>query len=157
MMKDKLKKLIPVMLVAVLSLSLVDCSCSEPAKESGSAAESEIASTPAAAEKTTAESREEPGADIAGTYEIIAMVSEGKETSDEDLALMKSKGLTCTLTLEPGGTGVMDLFGEKTELTWDAEAISTGGKAYSYTFLDGKLTLANGSSYLTFAPAGQRP
>lgn len=150
MMKDKLKKLIPVMLVAVLSLSLVDCSCSEPAKESGSAAESETVSTPAAAEKTTDESREEPGADIAGTYEIVAMVSEGKETSDEDLALMKSKGLTCTLTLEPGGTGVMDLFGEKTELTWDAEAISTGGKEYWYACEGDRLTVKNGDSTLTF-------
>lgn len=157
MMKDKLKKLIPVILMAMLSLLLVDCSCSEPAKESGSVTESETVSTPAAAESSTAESREAPGADLAGTYEIVAMVSEGKETTDEDLALMKSKGLNCTLTLEPGGTGVLDLFGEKTELTWDAETISAGGKTYSCTFLEGKLILANGSSSLTFAPAGQEP
>lgn len=153
MMKNKLKKLIPVMLVILLSLSLVDCSCSEPAKESGSAPESQIASTADTAAESTAESKEEPKAGIAGQYEITAMITDGDATPAEDLELMKSKGLNCTITLNEDGTGVLDLFGDLKDLTWNDSTISTAENSYAYTCEDGQLTITSGNSSLTFKRA----
>ena len=78
------------------------------------------------------------------------LVSEGKETTPEDLALMKDKGLNCTITLKTDGTGVLDLFGDKTDLTWDGSTISTAKKTYRYTFEGDQLTLTEGNSSLSF-------
>ena len=150
MMRNTLKKLIPVILVILLSLSLVDCSCSEPAKESESATESGIATTAEPAAESTAESKEEPKADITGQYEITGMITDGKETTAEDLALMKSKGLNCTITLKADGTGVLDLFGEEKALTWDDSTISTAEKQYLYTCEGDQLTVTDKDSSLTF-------
>ena len=144
---NRLKKLIPAMLVILLSLLLVDCSCTKQ----------EVESTPAESTETAAESSARPAESTepvqtgpAGEYEISAMVTDGKETSSEDLALMKNKGLNCILVLNSDGTGVLDLFGEKSDLTWDENTVSASGKTYQYTCRDGLLTLTNGTSSLTF-------
>ena len=78
------------------------------------------------------------------------MISEGKETTAEDLSLLKSKGLNCTIVLRADGTGVLDLFGEETNLTWDEKNISTGTKTMPYTRKDDQLTVTDGNSSLTF-------
>ena len=131
-MNDK-KKRIPVILAAVLVIMaamLLMCSC----KKADSSRES--------AEVKTEKTEER--------YELIAMVSEGEETSAEDLALLKSKGLNCTIVLRADGTGVLDLFGEETNLTWDEKNISTGTKNMPYTRKDDQLTVTDGNSSLTF-------
>ena len=130
---EKKKKRIPVIFIAVLVIMaamLVLCSCRK--------ADSSKGNTEVKTEKT--EER----------YEIIAMISEGKESTAEDLALLKSKGLNCTIVLRPDGTGVLDLFGEKTNLTWDEKNISAGTKTMPYTRKDDQLTLTDGNSSLTF-------
>ena len=144
---NRIKKLIPIMLVILLSLLLIDCSCTKPEAESTLAE-----STEKAAESSVgpAESKTSVQADISGQYEITAMVSEGKETTPEDLALMKDKGLNCTITLKTDGTGVLDLFGDKTDLTWDGSTISSAKKTYRYTFEGDQLTLTEGNSSLSF-------
>ena len=131
-MNDK-KKRIPVILAAVLVIMaamLLICSC----KKADSSRESAEIKT----EKTDER------------YEIIAMVSDGVETSAEDLALLKSKGLSCTIVLKADGTGVLDLFGEETKLTWDEKNISTDKKTMPYTRRDDQLTITDGNSSLTF-------
>ena len=131
-MKEK-KKRIPVLFVSVLVLVgvlLVLCSCR---KSDASREGAEI-------------KNEETGE----RYEITAMISEGKETPAEDLALLKSKGLTCTIVLYPDGTGVLNLFGEETDLTWDEKTISTDKKTMPYSRKDDRLTLTDGNSSLTF-------
>ena len=131
-MNDK-KKRIPVILAAVLvimAVMLLICSC----KKADSSRESAEIKT----EKTDER------------YEIIAMVSDGVETSAEDLALLKSKGLSCTIVLKADGTGVLDLFGEETKLTWDEKNISTDKKTMPYTRKDDQLTITDGNSSLTF-------
>ena len=81
------KRLIPVVLVALVASLLISSaifrSCSTSGMESGSA---QSAHTVA----------EESLAKMAGRYEIVAMVTEGKQTTPEDLELLKGKGLTCT-------------------------------------------------------------
>lgn len=131
-MNDK-KKRIPVILAAVLVIMaamLLICSC----KKADSSRESAEIKT----EKTDER------------YEIIAMVSDGVETSAEDLALLKSKGLNCTIVLKADRTGVLDLFGEETKLTWDEKNISTDKKTMPYTRRDDQLTITDGNSSLTF-------
>ena len=127
------KKRIPVILAAVLVIMaamLLICSC----KKADSSRES--------AEIKTEKTEER--------YEIIAMVSEGEETPAEDLALLKSQGLNCTIVLRSDGTGVLDLFGEETKLTWDEKTISAGKKTMPYTRKDNQLTITDGNSSLTF-------
>ena len=87
----------------------------------------------------------------AGKYELSAMVTEGKETAPEDIELLKKKGLDCTLTLEADGTGILDLFGEETAVTWDEETVSAGDKTMPYIREDKKITLTDGESSLTFS------
>ena len=159
MMNGK-KKLIPVILIALAAALLVFLllarACAEPESRSAepaaaaeqSEAVSEAADTPEPAE-------EDNTAEIAGQYEITAMITDGKETPAEDLELMKGKGLTCTLTLDPDGTGVLDLFGEESDLTWDGETISTDETEMSYTWENGRLTVVDGDSSLTFLRAEQ--
>ena len=124
-MNDK-KKRIPVILAAVLVIMaamLLICSCKK-ADSSRDGAEIKT-------EKTDER------------YEIIAMVSDGVETSAEDLALLKSKGLSCTIVLKADGTGVLDLFGEETKLTWDEKNISTDKKTMPYTRKDDQIGRAH--------------
>ncbi|MCR4951539.1 MAG: hypothetical protein K6A40_09485 [Solobacterium sp.] len=130
---EKKKKRIPFIVIAVLVIMasmLMICSCRKADSSKGSV------------EQKTEKTEER--------YEIIAMISEGKETTAEDLALLQSKGLSCTIVLRPDGTGVLDLFGEKTNLTWDEKNISTGTKNMPYTRKDDQLTLTDGNSSLTF-------
>ena len=130
---EKKKKRIPVIFAAVfviMAAMLLICSCRKAdSSRDGAAIQTE---------KT--EER----------YEIIAMISEGKETTAEDLSLLKSKGLNCTIVLRADGTGVLDLFGEETNLTWDEKNISTGTKTMPYTRKDDQLTVTDGNSSLTF-------
>ena len=127
------KKRIPVILAAMLVIMaamLLICSC----KKADYSRES--------AEIKTEKTEER--------YEIIAMISEGEETPAEDLALLKSQGLSCMIVLKSDGTGALDLFGEETKLTWDEKNISTDKKTMPYTRKDDQLTITDGNSSLTF-------
>lgn len=138
------KRLIPVVLVALMASLLISsaifnsCSTSDMERDSAQGAH------------TVAE---ESLAEIAGRYEVVAMVTEGRQTTPEDLALLKGKGLTCTITLEADGTGTLNLFGEQTGLTWDEKSISTAEKSMSYTYRDDQLVVVDGDSSLTFSRA----
>ena len=89
--------------------------------------------------------------DRAGVYELASIVRNGQVTPPEDLTLPEEKGLRCGITLEKDGSGVLDLFGEQQEVTWDEETITADGKVRKYTYEDGQLTLTNEDSELTFA------
>ncbi len=145
------KVLIPAVLAALVLLALIMLlalrSCAKPEAGNGQTKAAVPAQEAAAGSEETEEST---APDITGTYEITAMVTDGEETPSEDLELMKSKGLDCTVTLEADGTGVLDLFGEETDLTWNEEAVSTDEKAWSYSCADGQLILTDGDSSLTF-------
>lgn len=126
---NKKKKRIPAILISVLlivAVMIVLCSCrkTEVSQES-------------------VEIKEE-------AFEIMAMISDGEETTAEDLALLKSKGLNCTIVLRSDGTGILNLFGEETNLTWDEKNISTDTKTMPYTRQDDQLVLKDGNSSLTF-------
>ncbi len=91
-----------------------------------------------------------PAAELPGSYTLSAIVRDGEETPPEDIALLTEKGLECSLLLETNGTGTLVLFGEETVLNWDEETISTDEKSFPYTLEDGKITITDGDSSLTF-------
>ncbi len=121
---NMMKKILSVITAGIVCLALTACS--------GSVKEADVMS------------------ERAGLYELSALVSQDKESPAEDLEMMKSKGLVCTLTLEEDGTGVLDLFGEKTEVTWTAEEVSAEGKTIPYTYQDKQIILNEDSSSMTF-------
>ena len=90
-----------------------------------------------------------------GSWELESGSDESLDA--ESIELMKSLGLEVTLTLSEDGTGSLDLFGETTDLTWEAKSNSEGtitlnDSTAALKLVDGKLTLedATGSS-MTFA------
>lgn len=144
-MMRRMKILIPVMLAVLLALMPSGCSCAGPA------AESETERTAEETEKSRTEKEEIIQEDPAGQYEITEMITDGKATPPEDMALLKGKGLTCTIALYSDGTGVLDLFGEESDMTWNEETISTKEKTMPYTISDEQLILTDGDSSLTFS------
>lgn len=126
------KKIFAIVLAMIFVLSCPACSCSQNSEPAGAAE---------AAEET------------AGIYEITSMITDGEETPAEDLELVKSQGLNCIITLNSDGTGVLELFGEKRDITWDEQKIYAGDLNYSYTLKDGELTITDGDSLLKFRPA----
>ena len=130
----------PVVLIfAVLVLIMLTCpgcSCS------GSGAENDKGELRTVADKEAS--------DPQGSYEIKGMISKGKKTPEEDIGLMKKKGLDCKLVLEADGKGVLDLFGNRTDITWNDDSITAGGKSYGYALEGDVLTVEYGDSSLTF-------
>lgn len=59
---------------------------------------------------------------IIGTYELTEVSSsDAQGVTREELQQLKDYGMTCTLEVKEDNTAVMDLFGDKQELKWDAE------------------------------------
>lgn len=68
------------------------------------------------------------------------MTSGSDENLDEEsIQLMESLGLTVTLTLNEDGTGSLNLFGEATDVTWEAKSNTEG--TITYEGEDAKITL----------------
>lgn len=87
---------------------------------------------------------------IVGTYELVSMVNEGEEISEDDIALMKSFGLYVTLELKEDKTGVMSMFGEEFELTYDKNNFVIDDETCPYTVSDETITLEQGEDKLVF-------
>ena len=157
MKKSKIQ--IPVMLAIALALILAIVflirSLVTPGTDSRSASSAPAAESSQTAAAEPQESKEEKEtieavSAIVGQYEITGMVTKGEETSPEDLALLKSKGLSCTIDLKADGTGTLTLFGEESAVTWDEKNIKAAGKTIPYTFKDDQITFTNGDASLTF-------
>lgn len=87
----------------------------------------------------------------AGTYELYELQSETDAVSHDDIELVKSFGLTTSLQLNEDGTGVFDVFGTTTDITWDAENIYIDGEATPYTYEDGKVSISADGDTMVFA------
>lgn len=88
-------------------------------------------------------------AETVGTYKLTGMSGEDGVSEDE-LSAMETLGLTATLTLAPDGTGVLDIFGETTDVTWDESSLTAEGESIGYTLTDGVLVLSDDDLSLTF-------
>lgn len=85
-----------------------------------------------------------------GTYTLTGMTEDGEETSQEDLELMASLGLTVTMEFKDDNTGALTLFGEAMEFTWDDSNITMEGESVPYTFDGTTLTLEQDGTSMTF-------
>lgn len=94
-------------------------------------------------------------AEYVGDWEIVGLVQSGQPTSEDDIALMKSFGLTVTLTLNEDGTGSLNLFGTVNDITWDVSGDSAtlemNGSTAELTLEDGTLRMVQGEDAITFA------
>lgn len=90
-----------------------------------------------------------------GTWELESGSDENLDA--ESVELMKSLGLEVTLTLKEDGTGSLDLFGESTDITWEAKSNTEGtitleGEKANIKIADSKLTLDDDTgASMTFA------
>ena len=83
------------------------------------------------------------GPKIAGEYELVDMQKDG-ESQALVLSLMKSFGISPTLTLKEDKTGSMNLSGESAEeITYTDKKIKSkdSGDEIEYTYKDGKITI----------------
>ena len=120
----KAKKMVALLLIAVLVFALTACSGG-----GGGAA-----------------SKPSP----VGTYTLSGMEEDGEATSQEDLDLLASLGLTVTLDIKEDGTGSINLFGEEMEFTWDEDNIIVDGEKQAYTFDGTTFTMENEGTKMSF-------
>ena len=90
---------------------------------------------------------------IAGHYEIVSM--EGNNVpSEEDLAFLQQSGLTITMDIQENGTGVMHLFGEEMDFSYDLEShtFEIDDQQFPFTTDEETLTLQQDSGNMIFKP-----
>lgn len=107
----------------------------------------------------------EASKNFVGTWELESMNSSGQETSAEDLALLKSFGMSVYLTVEDDGSALLEMFGSNITATWTAKdatnvTLSFDGSAAQSTgiqettqdvsFADGKLTMSSNNDTMVF-------
>ena len=95
------------------------------------------------------------GAAFKGSWELVSMVQEGEETSEEDMQAMKEFGYCVYLDLNEDGTAALDMFGEIVTGTWEAKeqdsaTLSMGGDPAKIRLADGLLVMSQSDSSLTF-------
>ena len=76
---------------------------------------------------------------IVGTYELTKAEGSGISITEQQLQAAKLLGMTATLEVRSDGTATLDVFGEKTELTYnlDKMVFTNDGDDAKFTF-DGK-------------------
>ena len=87
-------------------------------------------------------------ANIAGTYDLISMEQNGESVGDIDK--LKELGFTATLELKEDKTGVLNVFGQSQDITYDDKNITSDGQAVPYKFADNKITLEQDGQKMVF-------
>jgi len=80
-----------------------------------------------------------------GMYKMVSVIEDGTETSTEDLAAL---GLECSIEIKQDGTGIMTIFGEPIEFTWDDKGWYIGDEYTNYEY--NGTTLVFGDEEATF-------
>ena len=90
--------------------------------------------------------------DIVGVYEIVSVEGDGNTLSAEDIEQMKDMDLTMTLDVREDATGVLDVFGEKTEITYDLgdKTMEIDGQKVPFTYKDKQLEIKQDGSVMIF-------
>ena len=85
---------------------------------------------------------------------VLAVVG-GHAITEEDIQMLKELGLVATLECFEDGTAVLDLFGEKMDLTYDTQKMIfvIEGQETKFKYDGGKIMITEGDDSLTFTPA----
>ena len=124
------------------------CACGET--KTGEPAPTEAPASGGAADiarPTVTEAPAAPAGDVAGCYKLAAIASEGEEAS---MAEMEALGLIYYLVLNEDGTGVMEMMGEGTDLTWTEREIIIDDEPAPYTRDGGSITVEADGSRMVF-------
>lgn len=140
------------------SAGATDGSASAASTSTSSAAASGAADASAAASGTADASASAAAApSFAGTWQLVSMYSNGQETPEDTIELMREMGLDVTLALNEDGSASLDLFGEEITGTWNASGenlnIELLGEKMPIVYEDGLIVLTDGSDKLRFAKA----
>ena len=87
---------------------------------------------------------------IAGTYELTGMESNGEDQS-ASLGVLKGLGLEATLELKEDKTGKLNLFGDESDVTYDKDQITIDDGTAKYNYKDGTITLEENGTKLIFS------
>lgn len=96
-----------------------------------------------------------------GTWDLTEMEESGQVTGSDDLQMLRDLGLDVYLELGQDGTGSLVLFGEPMTGKWEAKSASEAsftyeGETIGMKIADGKLTMEQGGSKLTFEKGAER-
>ena len=124
----KMKKAIILVFSLILVLSLA--SCGKKAENGGS---------------------EETKSNIPnGFYKLIELEEDGEPVAPEDLELMESLGLKIYLKVNEDHSGYLNIFGEKSELSFDENNITLEGESVPYTFDGTTISIEKDGSKMVF-------
>lgn len=90
---------------------------------------------------------------MAGKYKLVEMTAEGESYGEEELTALEAFGMTITLELREDGTGVMDIYGEQSELTYDSQNITVDGEKTPFTKSGDKITFEQDDTKMVFEKA----
>ena len=85
-----------------------------------------------------------------GYYKLIEMEEDGEAVAAEDLELMESMGLVIFLKINDDHTGYLNIFGEKTEVTFEESDIVIEDEKVPYTFDGTVISLEKDGSKMVF-------
>ena len=97
-----------------------------------------------------ASERSAPENNAAGLYLCTGGTDENGDDMTSMLDTLSALGLYFTLELREDGTGVLDLAGDQTELTWSKSSITMEGVKNLYTLDGDTLSLKDGKESLVF-------
>lgn len=139
-----MKKTVSIFLTLLLLLSL--CACGSKDKDAPASAPAASTSEPASAPAPTPAPA--PADTAEGTYKLTDIISDGQSQFEE----LASLGLTYYLILEQGGTGYIEMFGEKIPVSWtDTKLTDSEGLDAAFTYANGTVTVdtEDGSAVFT--------
>lgn len=128
----KLSAFISFIIIAVLAVTLTGCSL---VKNGDS-------------EKNESETKAQVS--MAGKYEVIEMTMGDETVSKEELDALKTLGYTVTIELNDNGTGSIESYGVKEDITYDDNSMTAAGQKMSYTREGSKITLEQEDTKMVF-------
>lgn len=86
---------------------------------------------------------------LVGTYKLTGIERDGEDQSNS-INILEGLGMTATMELKEDKTGELDLFGEKSEITYDDKNITIDNQPTEYKYKDGEISIEQGGSKLIF-------
>ena len=87
---------------------------------------------------------------LVGKYELIEMKTDDNEFSKDDFDSLKDLNMTAILELKDDKTGVLEIFGNVKNLTYDDKTITIDDSDSFYYYSDNKLTIEDKGEKLVF-------
>ena len=87
---------------------------------------------------------------LVGKYELVEMKTEDNEFSKDDFDSLKDLNMTATLELKDDKTGVLEIFGNVKNLTYNDKTIIIEDADSLYSFKNNRITIEDEGEKLVF-------